>query len=308
MSDLLPRGLAAVDLGTNTFRLVARGLQKIEYPRIGAGVDKTGRLDPAAIRRGMAALSNFAHVVRRNRLRVVGVVATSAIREADNGAAFCDAVRERFGWETRTISGDEEADLTFRGATATLALPRGETVLVSDVGGGSTELIWGGDGKILGRVSLKLGSVRMTERYRTHGRSTPGQIATLRRGVHVLLKSAKAPWGKIETAIGVGGTATTLAAILHGVEPYDEKRVHGAAVPLDSMEKMLEVLAVMTPRERMFLPSVHKGRADIIVAGTAIQTEIVRMAGAHDMTASDAGILTGLILRSAALARRRQKV
>lgn len=295
MTDLLPPNVAAIDLGTNTFRLVSRGMQVVEYPRIGLGVDKTGRIAAASVRRGLAALAKFSRLVRARRLRVVGVVATSAIREASNGAAFCAAVDRRFGWRVEIISGEEEAALTFRGATSALDLPGRGFVLVSDVGGGSTELIWGRRG-IAGRVSLKLGSVRMTERHQTAGRVPPRRLAALQSAVRKILRTSGVPWKKIGTVVGVGGTATTLAAILYGVDPYDEKQVHGAAVPAESLEKMVAVLSRMTPRERRYLPSLPKGRADIIVAGAAIQTEIVRLAGAPRMIASDAGILTGLIL------------
>ncbi len=342
MTKIFPPRLAAIDLGTNTFRLVTRGLQRVEYPRIGLGVDRTGRIAPASVHRGLAALASFARIVRTRRLKIIGVVGTSALRDASNGPAFCESVRQRFGWRVEIIPGEEEAELTFSGATASLDLPRDGLILVSDVGGGSTELIWGapvtrseGVGKpkcqsvrmtpfafpftfghdgvaapvfhMLGRVSLKLGSVRMTERFGTQGRVPATLLRHLRSGVSRILDSARLPWARIHTVIGVGGTATTLAAILHGVDPYDEKKVHGASVPFESLEKMRDVLAVMTPRERMNLPGVPRGRADIVVAGTAIQTEIVSRARAGRMIASDAGILTGLILR-AALARRAQKV
>lgn len=296
MTEILPRGVAAIDLGTNTFRLVSRGMQVVEYPRIGLGVDKTGRIVAASVRRGIAALARFARLTKKHNLRVTGVVGTSALREASNGPAFCKAVEHRFGWRVEIISGEEEAALTFRGATSSLDLPGAGPILVSDVGGGSTELIWGTRTRMSGRVSLKLGSVRMTERYGTAGRVSPRKLEILRAAVRKMLRSSGAPWKKVRTVIGVGGTATTLAAILHGVDPYDEKQVHGARVPLDSLEKMVDVLSLMTPRERMYLPSVPKGRADIIVAGAVIQTEIVRLAGSDHLIASDAGILTGLIL------------
>lgn len=333
MKDILPAGLAAIDLGTNTFRLVSRGIQLLEYPRIGLGVDKTGRIAAASVRRGLQALAKFARIVRVRRLRVVGVVATSAIREASNGPAFCDTVRRRFGWDVRTITGEEEAELTFLGATATLDLPLHTPVLVSDVGGGSTEIIWGrlcshppaadlhpcksetppsGTNtsvysprrfSILGKVSLQLGSVRMTERYGTAQRASPRQRKALETGVRRILKSSDVPWpsGTDIHVVGVGGTATTLAAILHAVDPYDAARVHGSRVPLASMQKMFDVLSILTPRERSHLPSLPRGRADIIVAGAAIQTEIVRLSGASELIASDTGILTGLILRDGRL-------
>ena len=323
MTRELPPGVAAIDLGTNTFRLVSRGVQVVEYPRIGLGVDRTGRIEPASARRGMAALAAFARLVRARRLRVVGVVGTSALREAANGPAFCSAVERRFGWRVEIISGEEEAALTFEGATATLDLPKNRRVLISDVGGGSTELIWGEPPTSIiphkggGRkqyASLKLGSVRMTERFGTAGQVSTARLRALREGVRRVLRSSGVPWMKAGSVVGVGGTATTLAAILYGVDPYDEKQVHGARVPAESLDKMVEVLARMTPRERQFLPSLPKGRADIIVAGAAIQTEIVRLAGASEMIASDAGLLTGLILRRGSrgrqksLARRAQKV
>ncbi len=316
MTPLPPR-IAAIDLGTNTFRLVSRGLQAIEYPRIGVRVDQTGRISPASFRRGLRALDRFHRIVRARNLRVVGVVGTSALRDAQNGPDFSRAVLDKFGWTVRIISGQEEAELTFLGATAALSLPAGENVLISDVGGGSTELIWGRPGRpgrsasIDGCVSLELGSVRMTERFGTQGRIPRPKLSRLMASVRAIIQRApppKVPWKSIRAVVGVGGTATTLAAILHGVDPYDEKMVHAATVPLDSMAKILEVIALMTPRERMDLPGVPRGRADIIVAGTAIQSEIVRMAAAPHMIASDCGILTGLILRSQTLARRRQKV
>lgn len=314
--SILPPGLAALDLGTNTFRLVSRGIQLVEYPRIGRGVDKLGRLAPSSIRRGLTALAKFAREVSKRKLRVVGVVGTSALRDAKNAADFCETVRRRFGWDIAVLSGEEEAELTFFGAMASLKNisdihPRGRSsplVLVSDVGGGSTELIWGRPAAsspgILGRVSLNMGSVRMTERFKTSGSVPPTRLKKLVMEVRAMLKRTGVPWGKIGAVVGVGGTATTLSAILYGVVPYDEKQVHGSRVPFDSLEKMLDVLSIETPRERMDLPSVPRGRADIIVAGTAIQTEIVRCApSVSRLIVSDAGILTGLILKRTLLPR-----
>jgi exopolyphosphatase / guanosine-5'-triphosphate,3'-diphosphate pyrophosphatase len=301
----VPR-IAVVDLGTNSTRLLVADVEdgaaaeldrRTVVTRLGEGVDATGRLSEAAMGRVDEALGDFREVIDRlGAERVVGV-ATSAMRDADNGPAYRDHVRERFDIDARTISGDKEASLTFRGATA--GRGDGASAMVVDIGGGSTEYVVGmpsRDPEFY--VSTRMGSVRHTERFLARDPPTQDEVAALSADAERIVKGeVPAEFrGATEHGIAVAGTATTLAAIDQELDPYDPDRVHGYRLDLPSCERLLAMLAVLPLDERRRVTGLHPDRAPSIVAGAAILTESIRAFGLDGVEISEADILHGAAL------------
>jgi exopolyphosphatase/guanosine-5'-triphosphate,3'-diphosphate pyrophosphatase len=302
--------VAVVDLGTNSTRLLVAevkggGVEELErrtnVTRLGEGVDASGRLTEEAMERVFETLGDYrAAIERLDAERVVGV-ATSAVRDAVNGAGFQAALVERFGIEARTISGEEEARLTFLGATADRADSSTET-LVLDIGGGSTEYVIGtpGEGPEF-HASTRLGSVRHTERHLSTDPPDAGQVAELSRAAARVIEE-ELPDGlrrKVSAGIAVAGTATSLAAIDQGLDPYDPARVHGYRLSVSACERMLATLAALPLAERREVTGLHPDRAPTIVAGAAILVESMRAFGLDAMEASEADILHGAALATA---------
>jgi exopolyphosphatase / guanosine-5'-triphosphate,3'-diphosphate pyrophosphatase len=301
--------VAAIDIGTNSVLLViaaaeAAGprplLERATITRMGEGVDKTRRLAPAAIARNLECLRSYAEDLRAHGSPRLDVVGTSALRDAEGAQAFLDEAERILGVRPRVIAGDEEARLTFRGAVSGLALAG--TLLVFDIGGGSTELIVGdavGAAPPKSRVSLDIGSVRLFERH-VHGDPPPPQeLANVEAQIARELASA-APFselgaGREITLVGVAGTVTTLKALELGLEPYDGARVHGAVLTLSAVEELCAKLASLPLAERQKLPGLEPKRADVIVAGALIVRDILRRAGASHTIVSDRGVRFGLL-------------
>jgi exopolyphosphatase/guanosine-5'-triphosphate,3'-diphosphate pyrophosphatase len=280
--------VGAVDLGTNSTRLlvadvedgavreVGRGLR---ITRLGEGVDTRRRLLPTAIARVRNVLTDY-----RRELELLGAdrtlaVATSAVRDAENGEAFLAEIEWSYGFATRLLDGDEEAVLTWRGVTAGRALDP-ETMIV-DIGGGSTELIMADR-----HASLDVGCVRLTERFGEEADSAGAYVASL------------LPDWSVERAIGVAGTVTSLAALDLGLVEYDPEQVHGHSLSADSVAEQLDRLASLPLDERRRLPGLEPDRAPVIVAGAAILREILRRLRSARLKASDRN------LRWCALSRR----
>lgn len=297
--------IAVVDLGTNSTRLlVARvggdgTVEEVEratdVTRLGDGVDATGRLADEAMERVHDRLASYREsAVRRGATRRVAV-ATSAVREAENGAAFTEEVTHRHGFHVRVISGDEEARLTFLGATSGQDRAAGD-VLVFDIGGGSTEYVIGAPGEPPGfHVSTRLGSVRQTER---HIRSDPPrseEMAALAEATAAVITAGvpQAVRDGVAAGIAVAGTATSLAAIDQRLDPYDPARVHGYELSLGAAERMLARLAAMPVSTRREVPGLLPGRAPTIVAGAVILVESMRAFGLESVEVSEADILHG---------------
>ena len=295
------------DLGTNSTRLLvadvdaAGALAEVErrtqVTRLGDGVDASGRLTDDAMERVHATLADYRELAGRLGAARTIAVATSAVRDAANGSEFEGEVRRRFGFDIRTITGDEEARLTFLGATA--ARDRADATLVVDIGGGSTEYVVGhpGEGPEF-NVSTRLGSVRQTERH------LPGDPPS-ERDVEALLAAARdivaaevphETRDAVEAGIAVAGTATSLAAIDQRLEPYDAERVHGYALSRDACEEMLATLSAMPLEERREVPGLHPDRAPTIVAGAAILLQSMRAFGLAEMEVSEADLLHGAAL------------
>jgi exopolyphosphatase/guanosine-5'-triphosphate,3'-diphosphate pyrophosphatase len=300
--------IAVVDLGTNSTRLlvadVADGaIEQLErrtsVTRLGQGVDASGRLADDAIARVVEVLSSYRKAIDDLGARRVVAVATSAVRDAENGADFRALLRDRFDIEARTIPGDEEARLTFLGATS--GRPADET-LVLDIGGGSTEYVIGLPGRDPEfHVSTRMGSVRHSERYLHDDPPTRAQVADLRRGAREVVEE-EVPSElrqRVVRGIAVAGTATSLAAIDQELDPYDPERVDGYQLSVGACERMLEMLAALTLAQRREVTGLHPDRAPTIVAGVAILVESMRTFQLERMEVSEADILHGAALDAA---------
>jgi exopolyphosphatase/guanosine-5'-triphosphate,3'-diphosphate pyrophosphatase len=287
--------VAVVDLGTNTTRLLVADVadgrvdEVVRHTRItslGEGVDVRRRLLPVAIARVRNCLVDY-----RRELEALGadrtlLVATSAIRDAENGEAFLGEIEWSYGFETRLLSGDEEAELTLRGVGAT-----DESTLVVDIGGGSTELIGAGL-----RLSLDIGSVRLTER---HLPSDPPTVDELESCVGAV--RSELPDARPERAVGVAGTITSLAALDLGLTEYDAVRVHGHRLSAEGLDAQLKRLATMPLAARRRVPALDPDRAPVIVAGAVILREVLRHLGLAEIEASERDILHGAAFEAAAL-------
>jgi len=312
----MPTRVAAIDVGTNTVLLlvaerreggVAPLVERAEITRLGRGVDATGRLDPAAIAETVRVLAAYAAEARALGAVDVACVATSAARDAANGAEFFQAARQAAGLTPRIISGDEEARLVWRSAWLDFgpqaggrtAGPPAGPLAVLDVGGGSTELSFGDGPAPRGRRSLQVGAVRLTERHVRQDPISPATLAALRAAARDALAPLRELDGVAGLAsgrlVGVAGTVTTLAAVAQALPAYDAERVHGSTLLLAEIEHLLARLAALTVAERAALPGMEPKRADVIVAGAVVVAEAVRLLGFERLTVSDRGVRWGLV-------------
>jgi len=307
--DFGSKGLVgAIDIGTNSVLLLIaekRGqeleavLDRATITRLGEGVDRTHRLAPEAMRRTLACLEQYAAELSLRRVSELGVVGTSALRDAEGGADFLDAASAVLGTRPQVIAGVTEAELTFEGALSGLGL-RG-AVSVFDVGGGSTEIISGNaaaEPQVARAVSLDIGSVRLFER---HVRSDPPSAEETARAVadieHALASAEQPADGAV--LVGVAGTVTTLAAIALGLDAYDGARVHGSVLERAELFELCERLARLSLSARMRLAGLEPKRADVIVMGAEIVRRVVLWSGAARLVVSDRGVRWGVAQRLA---------
>ena len=297
--------VATIDIGTNTVLLLVaeRGpdgqLVAVEehatITRLGQGVDKTRSLAPEAVERTNACLDRYAEVVTRLGVDKTAVVGTSAMRDAGGGDAVRAHVKARFGVDARTISGDEEAHLTFGGALSGLTLPGDGRVVVFDIGGGSTEVV---DGDRTTRAiryahSYDVGSVRLSER---HVRSDPPSDAERAE----VMRAARDAFATIPESVrgapvvGIAGTVTTLAAVSLAMEDYDGARVHGLVLEVTELARVIAKLAGVPLAERKLIAGLEPKRADVIVAGALVALAFLERVGAASLTISDRGVRWGL--------------
>jgi exopolyphosphatase / guanosine-5'-triphosphate,3'-diphosphate pyrophosphatase len=279
--------VAAVDLGTNSTRLLvadANGaleevVRRLAITRLGEGVDQRRVLLPVAIARVRNVLVDYRREAEALGAERVLCIATSAVRDAENGEAFLGEIEWSYGFTTRLLSGEEEAEMTLRGIGAVEP-----GTLVVDIGGGSTEV------QLVGapvRASLDVGCVRMTERFGE-------DVAAVRAHARGVLPEARP-----ERAVGVAGTVTTLAALDLGLPEYDPERIHGHELSREAVERLTARLAAMTVEERARV--VEPGRAPVIVAGAAILAEVLAFYGLDAVRASERDILHGAALAAAEL-------
>ncbi len=303
--------IAAIDQGTNSIRLLvveppagpgtepAELARDMVITRLGQGVDRTGRIDAAALDRTVTVLGRFCRRARALGATRIRVAATSAVRDAQNRDEFAAAVREHAGSDLEVISGGREAGLSFLGGThgldpATAPRPR----LVLDIGGGSTELVVGAaaDPEAPAGISTQMGSVRLTERFVRSDPPTEPELAAMRIAVDEVLDDAEAHVRirEAQTMIAVAGTATTLQAIALELTRYDPEAIHRTWLALDDAEAVLMRLSRMTNIERAALPTMPPGRGDVIVAGAIILISVMRRFGFDRALVSETDILDGL--------------
>jgi exopolyphosphatase / guanosine-5'-triphosphate,3'-diphosphate pyrophosphatase len=300
--------VAAVDLGTNSTRLLVADLddgriddvvRRLEITRLGEGVDERKRLLPAPIARARNVLVDFRRELEQLGAERTLLVATSAVRDAENGEAFLGEIEWSYGFATRLLSGHEEAQLTFSGATLGRELT--DETLVLDIGGGSTEFVVGDAKGLRFHDSLDLGSVRLTERFLHSDPPGAEELDACARAARALL-SERIPDGlRPETAIGVAGTITSIAALDLGLDVYDAEQVHGHRFSRAGVAAQLERLASLPLAERREVPALDPDRAPVIVAGVVILREALDRFGLESIEASEHDILDGAALEAANL-------
>jgi exopolyphosphatase/guanosine-5'-triphosphate,3'-diphosphate pyrophosphatase len=307
--------VAAVDIGTNSTRLLVADVdggriadveRATRITRLGEGVDKRRRLLPVPIARVRNVLTDYRRTLESLGAERTLAIATSAIRDAENGEAFLGEIEWSYGFATQLLSGHDEAMLMFRGVTSERGLDTG-TVIV-DVGGGSTELVAAEPDGVRWHDSLDIGSVRLTERF-LHG--DPPAAAELRacaEAVQALL-AERVPdeiRARTESAIGVAGTITSLAALALGLEEYDRDRVHGSTLGANALTEQLARLASVPLAERRTMRPLDPERAPVIVAGAVIAREVLSFFGLDALEISERDILDGAALAAAELPEREE--
>lgn len=296
--------VGAVDMGTNSTRLLVADVdgadlaeveRLLRITRLGDRVDADGRLSDTGMERVHAVLEGYAARARELGAERVLATATSAVRDAANGGEFLADVRRRHGFETRLLSGREEAELTYRGVTSRLAA--GPGTLVCDIGGGSTELVLGGPDGVVDATSLDVGCVRMSERCLRSDPPTAAELAELRAAVAALLP--REITSRTSTLVGVAGTVTTLATIDLGLDREIPEEIEGHRLAAATVEALLGQLAAVPLAERREVRGLMPERAPTIVAGAAIAAEVLRATGASRMLVSERDILHGAALAAA---------
>ncbi|GIF19294.1 exopolyphosphatase/guanosine-5'-triphosphate,3'-diphosphate pyrophosphatase [Actinoplanes tereljensis] len=294
--------VAAIDCGTNSIRLliadVADGeitdvVRRMEIVRLGEGVDRTGRLSDEALARTRAALQAYESEISGLGIKKVRMCATSASRDASNAHEFRDMVRGVLGVDPEVITGDEEARLSFTGAVA--GLDADPPFLIFDIGGGSTEFVTGVDG-VEHAISTDIGCVRMTERHLHSDPPSAAEIAATETDITDAVDAALAavPGREARTLVGLAGTVTTITALAQGLPGYDASRIHHARVSREAVAKVADELLAMTTAERLALPVMHPGRADVIVGGALILKIVMERSGHESLIASEHDILDGI--------------
>jgi exopolyphosphatase / guanosine-5'-triphosphate,3'-diphosphate pyrophosphatase len=294
------RRVAVIDIGSNSTRLliadVAEGhVTPIErrstVTRLGRGVDLTGRLAAEAVEAACGAIAPYMATLEELGAEKVDAIATSAVRDAENGSAFIAELRERFALSARVLDGEEEARLTYLGATSETS-PEVPT-LVLDIGGGSTEMVVGEGRDAEWHASLQAGVVRHTERHLSSDPPTPVELEELAGDLRALIEAATVQAPRAEAGIAVAGTPTSLAAIELELEPYDPRRTHGHVLKLRSIQRMFSTLASTPLAQRTEIPGLHADRAPTIVAGVVILVEAMRAFDLSQITVSEHDILYG---------------
>ncbi|WP_210588239.1 Ppx/GppA phosphatase family protein [Streptomyces sp. GESEQ-35] len=310
--------VAAVDCGTNSIRLLVADVnpatgqlvdldRRMTIVRLGQGVDRTGRLAPEALERTFAACREYAAIIKEHGAERLRFVATSASRDAENRDEFVRGVLDILGVEPEVISGDQEAEFSFTGATKELAgsdhLAR--PYLVVDIGGGSTEFVVGDD-QVRAARSVDVGCVRMTERHLVSegvvaDPPSDQQIAAMRADIEAALDLAEqtVPLREARTLVGLAGSVTTVSAIAQNLPEYDSVAIHHSRVSHDRVREITEQLLHSTHAERAAIPSMHPGRVDVIGAGALVLLSIMERIGAEEVVVSEHDILDGIAFKVA---------
>ena len=298
--------VAAIDCGTNSVRRLVADVdraagrlsdvdRRLEIVRLGQGVDATGRLGAEPLARTFRALRTYREIIAETSASAVRMVATSATRDAVNADEFVAGVRDILAIEPEVLSGEDEARLSFTGATAELA---GDAApyLVTDIGGGSTEFVLGEPGAMTAGVSVNIGCVRMTERHLRHDPPGGGEIAAARADIDAALDvvASKIPVSSARTLVGLAGSVTTVAALVLGLDSYQAERIHHSRVSAAAVREVTASLLGQTRAERARLAVMHPGRVDVIGGGALVLTQIMERFGFDEVLVSEHDILDGL--------------
>ena len=299
--------VAAIDCGTNSVRLLVADVdraagrlsdvdRRLEIVRLGQGVDATGRLGAEPLARTLRVLRSYQQIIAEASASAVRMVATSATRDAVNADEFVAGVRGILGIEPEVLSGEDEARLSFTGATAELAGDAAAPYLVTDIGGGSTEFVIGEPGTVTAAVSVNIGCVRMTERHLRHDPPGDDEIAAARADIDAALDvvAGKIPVSTARTLVGLAGSVTTVAALVLGLDSYQPERIHHSRVSAAAVREVAASLLAQTRAERKRLAVMHPGRVDVIGGGALVLTRIMERFGFDEVLVSEHDILDGL--------------
>ena len=295
--------VAAIDCGTNSIRILIADisggkfkevLRDMEIVRLGQGVDENKSFNPDAINRTLAAVEKFKNQLTGKGVEKIRFCATSATRDAANRDLFIDGVRQILGVEVEVIPGEEEARLSFNGATKEL-LQTDAPFLVVDIGGGSTEFVYGNK-EVEFAKSVDIGCVRMSER---HLKSQPVEMSQVAQAIIDIDKAiaqaaAVVPISTAKTLVAVAGTATTIAAAALELETYDRYAIHLSRIPAEKVHKVSAAFQAMTKSEISKLGFMHPGRVDVITAGSLVLSRVMAATGATEFVASESDILDGM--------------
>jgi exopolyphosphatase/guanosine-5'-triphosphate,3'-diphosphate pyrophosphatase len=307
----MTRRVAAVDCGTNSIRLLIADVdtdasqgramltdvdRRMEIVRLGQGVDTTGRLAPEALDRTLKALRGYAGQITGQGAEAVRMVATSATRDAANAGEFTRRVTEVLGAGPEVLTGDEEARLSFLGATAELDAAVPVPYLVTDIGGGSTEFVLGAGGQVAAARSVDIGCVRMTERHLRDDPPTPAQIEAATADIDAAIAEAATvvDASRARTLVGLAGSVTTVAGIALDLPAYDSERLHHARMSAAQVHRVTTRLLAQTRAERARIPVMHPGRIDVIGGGALILDRIMLRLGLPEVLVSEHDILDGI--------------
>ncbi|MFJ9581692.1 exopolyphosphatase [Streptomyces sp. NPDC101191] len=298
--------VAGIDCGTNSIRLLVADVhpetgelieldRRMTIVRLGQGVDRTGRLAPEALERTFAACRDYAAVIEELGAEKLRFVATSASRDAENRDDFVRGVVEILGVEPEVITGDQEAEFSFTGATG--ELHGDDRRLVVDIGGGSTEFVVG-NRHVEAARSVDIGCVRLTERHVRHDPPTAEEIAAIRADVRAALDLAAetVPLTEAGTLVGLAGSVTTVAAVALGLPEYDSTKIHHSRISRAQVDAVVDRLLGSTHDERAAIAVIHPGRVDVIIAGALVLVEIMERTGAAEVVVSEHDILDGIAL------------
>jgi exopolyphosphatase/guanosine-5'-triphosphate,3'-diphosphate pyrophosphatase len=295
--------VAAIDCGTNSIRLLIADItdgkfreiiREMEIVRLGQGVDKTKSFHPDAISRTLAATEKFASLIKSKGVEKIRFCATSATRDASNRNLFIDGVRDILGIEVEVIPGEEEATLSFLGATKELDQQQAP-FLVVDIGGGSTEFVIGSD-QVSAAKSVNIGCVRMSERHLNQQPPTSAQIQSAIIDIDKAIAEAAAvvPITTAQTLVAVAGTATTVAAAALDLAEYDRYAIHLSRISAEKVHKVAAMFQRLTRDEIAKLGYMHSGRVDVITAGALVLSRVMAATGATEFVASESDILDGI--------------
>ncbi len=291
--------VAAVDCGTNTIKLLIGALPDVavretRIVRLGQGVDATGRLADEALVRAFAAIDEYAALIAAHSVTRIRFCATSATRDSANAAEFAAGVYARLGVWPEVLSGQEEAALAYAGAVRNLRTPPAAPVLVVDVGGGSTELVLGDDSGPIAAHSMDIGSVRLHERHLHDDPPSPAQVAAAVADIDAHLDASPVPVAEAVTVVAVAGSALSVTAGVLDLPSYDRAVIDQSVVSVSQVRAFVDRLLAMTVEERLRLPWMHPGRADVLGAGGLVLSRVLARCSVDRMVASEADILDGI--------------